>query len=540
MPRPIYCDYDEMEREIVALDPLEHKVVDDDWVLWMNAIDTHVLHNRDEPMFSTDVQLSTLFLDEFSHPPLKQYHNCRACLSFLDHFGSLVTVQPDGKLLSLFFGSNVPEVPTRYQSVAQTLRNAVEQASITHRFFSDKGTWGTRPNDPHSHFYILSPPIRRDPNALMGAARTDFETLSRALKTWEMATIDTLITYLDLNVLPGKEKYLKWIQWLRTQCINENENVRWLAVATSPTGWTHPKASVLGNMLDMIQENKPIPDMIKAINEMLDPLQYQRPTTTSQGNQSQFDKLVDSLGLRPSLFRRYATLDEVEKLWVPGSQDPPSYDGQLSSVDPIPKSVYQAKPERMTWVKFRDMILTKATAIEYKTPSAPSNYIGYVTSISVNDPPILEWDRMEESKGVDHPPAQRNPFSAYVFHKGSDASMWNLTNGMWVKVSGITLAPWMWYGGNFPHHGKFVTFLLESARPTHPSDNTALFPAIVRKEFHPVRSSLEEWNRTHEITGSKNGSACGVAYQSDNQEWNAMIKVCQKGIWVSYLLDRWD
>ena len=102
----------------------------------------------------------------------------------------------------------------------------------------------------------------------------------------------------------------------------------------------------------------------------------------------------------------------------------------------------------------------------------------------------------------------------------------------------VTLKPSMW-GGGHEHQGAGVMFVIAEARESRIA-GAALFPEILKAEFHGIRSVLEAYSRGASIEGMKEPHAAGVMLTKDDKSWNATVRVWSAGRSLDYRLDRWD
>jgi hypothetical protein len=92
----------------------------------------------------------------------------------------------------------------------------------------------------------------------------------------------------------------------------------------------------------------------------------------------------------------------------------------------------------MTWVKFANNVLPDAQSIEVQVPETAERFAALVTSVSPEDPPVLQWDSHEE----------RNPVSWY-YHSGIDAEMRRRVESAGGKHEGTVIrATLMWNNRN--------------------------------------------------------------------------------------------
>ena len=93
--------------------------------------------------------------------------------------------------------------------------------------------------------------------------------------------------------------------------------------------------------------------------------------------------------------------------------------------------------------------------------------------------------------------------------------------------------------GGSDHQGNGVYIVIDGARDSR-KPGLALFPEILKAEYHGIRAGMEAYSRSREIkvTGDP---ACGLAFQkSGGGSWDGLLRVTSKGARVIYKLDRWD
>jgi hypothetical protein len=295
---------------------------------------------------------------------------------------------------------------------------------------------------------------------------------------------------------------------------------------------------MIGTLLDDIASGLDFGSVSRKFAEKM--MRYQRPQAPpSAGNRAQAEKVVEKLGIEKSLVRRFARVNELQRLWTPNPKMKERYGytgkgksifGHLETKEvKTDEFMPMSTPEiMMTWEKFVKTVLPMAENIEYLVKNAVDNYAAILTAYHNDAPPIVQWDNEE----------QRNPFSWYVYNGGSSASRWNLTPGF-TRVTAITLQPPMWYSENV-HQGKGVFLILDGAKDSNYAHcGNGLFPEILKSELREIRSTLEAYSRKETIGGYDEASACGIRLQS-GQGWKATVRVKTATGTTVYKLDRWD
>ncbi|MBK9944317.1 MAG: hypothetical protein IPP13_22175 [Kouleothrix sp.] len=479
-----------------------------------------------------------------------QYNTCSACRQFVRRYGNLVTIAEDGTIQSALWHED--DAPGIYKEPVTTLRLLVENAPVDGVFYDKATAWGQPVTGPWRHLAAQPPAAlvftraTQTPNQAWAEKAEDYRTLCRALADFTPEMLQTAVTLLRSESLYRSEKVLgvaEWLQQLHARRADTKHQIlrdtlTWRAVATAPAGYCHPRSSMIGTLLDDIAAGMPYDDIAGRFKAKMHPLQYQRPQAAPKaGNIAQAEKVVAQLDAAGALARRFARVEEIQALWRPTPPRRPAAgaaDGVFSHLLPAAKQPagVSIPPTTITWVKFRDTVLSQAERIECKIVHGHNTYAALVTAADPNAPPILQWDREE----------QRNPFSWYLYHNGSPGSAWNLHEGSWVSVTAVALQPNLWGEQPLNHQGQGVLFVLEGARDMRPaSAGAGLFPECLKAEFHGVRATIEAYSKRATIADAEQASACGLILQKSNAvAWNAHVRVAMAGSTVEYQIDRWD
>jgi hypothetical protein len=452
-------------------------------------------------------------------------------------------------------------VPEFYQPAFVALHQRVDRARVTGVFLSKDACWGTPVSNGKGYgetwqHLSVSPPVHfwhvdraLDANQAAAAIRENRNTVMNAMVEYQPAVLDETLRVLESGQLTRSEKFLGPVRWLRKLHDwpkgRENQKVRdnilWREVALAPEGFCHIKSSVLGPLMDSVNEGLPFADITRKFSAMLHPLKYQRPTAPpSDGNVRAAEALFEKLGLAQSLERRYARLDELplaDAVWVPRilreADERPvargSIFGHLKTKREASVPSVDLPTQTMTWDKFRRTVLLQSPdAIEFLVPmSGP--FMAFVTAQHEDAPPILKWDREDE----------RNPVSVYTYVRPTSASHWNLRPHAYVQVNAIMAMPWMWGSQSQEHLGADrMLLLLDGCRDTQTGQGNALFPENLRSDIHGARSTVEAYSKSAALGGREEASACG--YIIGGGVIGATLRAKIGGAWSSYRIDRWD
>lgn len=427
------------------------------------------------------------------------------------------------------------------------MKNIVLKSKVNGVFFSENKTLGQPVTGQWHHISVELPSHMVYHSKLTNAGQAmaekleDFRILIAGLLEYPIEVVDQAVTLLKTESLYRSEKCLgvaEWLKDLHVKCANmknnENRNnIIWLVVGAAPPGFCHIKSTMIGTLLDDIASGLSFDSVSRRFAEKMHPLQYQRPQAApTAGNVEQAEKIVEKLGIQKSFNRRFATIEELNKIWVPKEKkESIKSKGIFSHLTTKNKKVQPKMdiPEiTMTWRKFSETILPFAEDIEYLVKDGKYNFSAILTAVHEDAPPIFQWDSEEK----------RNPFSWYVYVGGSNYNRWNLSTG-YSKVTGICMQPSMWYDEN-SHQGKSVFFILEGAKDNRGKNSgNCLFPEMLKSELRQIRSTIEAYSKTEEVEGYNEASACGIKLEY-NGSWDAVFKVTTNTGTATYKLDRYE
>lgn len=493
-----------------------------------------------EPLFQTNAAgLWEAYLDCFPGSE-RQYHNCNSCRSFIQRYGGLVVISDEGITTPALW--DIDDAPAQYVSAVAQIEKIVRRAKVTGPFYSLEPTWGVPFNRSASgvlwsHLNISFICNHRTdglqtPGQRMAEKIEDRKNIHRALAEFNPEIVAQAVQLLESDSLYRSEKVLgpaKFLAQLHAakKTAKNFDNVVWKMVTCAPLGFCHPRASMIGTLLEDLAAGKSFDDVSRAFKSKMHPLQYQRPTASpSTGAIDAAEKIVEKLGIARSLERRFARIDEIQALWRPAPAKPPASGGVFAHLkNAATPSQLSVPPVKITFEKFSRTVLGFGELF-LKVPDL-GNFGALLTALHDDAPPIHQWDTIE----------QRNPFSWYLWHGGSRAQRWGLTAHSLVRVSAIAERPAHWFGRESPNHSRNVMFVLEGARESVNNTGNAIFPETLKSELHGVRSVIEAFSRKATIHGMLEASACGVILSAERP---VHVVYRLNGISTAYLIDRMD
>lgn len=521
---------------------------DRDYALLLKAVGDYFDRAPGQRYFTTDADnLYKVYLRHIDEKE-RQVHTCNACRRFLDQFGSLVTIEPNGKLRSPFWSGLAGKVPEFYRESVAAMNSAAEHADVTGVFVSNELVWGTPKTGAWTHFAVSSPAIHAKVGTTAGQAmaahRHNFETVKRAMQDFTEPALQLALRVLKDGKLDRSDKFVGPVQWLldlrhaldgaKKQPKFIRDRLIWRAIASAPEGYCHPRASVVGTLLADVETGYSFDVIKKRFNEKVAPLAYQRPQAApAAGNIAAGEILVQNLGIERSLERQFATLEDVAVLanfWTPRAPDRPSTNmGVFAGLRPKNKpAMFDFAPgsRTMTWAKFALDVLPEAISIEAKVGASVEAFIALTTACHYDAPVIFKWG---------------HHIAWYVYPGGSHAVQWHVEPG-WNKVTAVVPLPPMLGPAPKPYIGNGVVLTLDKCVDKHDGGN-ALFPECLISELYPIRSTIEAFSKRAKLHGRDKATACGLDLRGGSGERfrpRDLRVTFANGMRAEYKIDRWD
>lgn len=548
-------------------------ISDGDYRAFLNRLQDSYANLNGRPLFTTDAELWPVYLAAFPEAT-RQHHNCSACRRFIERFGGLVTIDDAGVIAPAFWRPEDADVDCINAVAAMVM--AVRRARVTGVFLCSEKEWGTRVTGDWIHLSLVPASGRvferatQTAGQAMAEKRQDYINVNRALDELNIDQLTLAVRVLKSDALYRSEKVLGAAEWLHSTYAarmtargQARANLVWLAVAEAPAGFCHPRASMIGTLLEDIAAGMDFDAVSRRFAAKMHPLAYQRPQAApTAGAIAQAEKTVAAMGAAGSLARRYCRADEVVAIWRPAPTKPARADAQCSACagkgqlgtyqDPgircddcmgsgrvpgvfghlTPKGrevLAMAIPaQAITFAKFRAEVLPTAERIEVLAP-AHGHYACMTTAVNADAPPIIQWDT----------PERRNPVSWYLYVGGSTAEHWGLASrgvsSTWHPVLAISLSPAHWHGGN-EHHATNAILVIAGARDST-NRSACLFPEILKSEFHGIRSVIEAYSNRAKLEDESGQHAAGLMIGKNS---GASVRVWVGSVSSEYRIDRWD
>ncbi len=524
----------------------------------------------DAALFTTDVPGEDLWAAYLAAAPDgdRQNRTCHACKSFVQRFGGLVYLTEHGVQVPAFWPAGAPP---GYQEASMAIGRLVSRARVTGVFLTSEDRLGVASTGPWQHLSSPTPRGARWRGTVLQTAsqraaerNEEYGMLVRGLSDFDLETVRKAALMLRTESLPRSEKHVEMAEWLLDlkdrvgSILNERikENLIWRAAATVPAGWAHVRSGLLGTLLTDIASGADFEGVKRRFAEKIDPSRYLRPQAApAAGNLVEAEKVVAKLGAAGALKRRFAKLSDVQTMWLPKPLSPAVPSGsagaggvfghiQAKGATGAPGAgggvIDLGAPAKLTtWAKFEREVLPYAESMELLVPASRDEFAAMVTAEDPAAPPILQWDRED----------LRNTVSWYVYTSGSMAAAWGLIPRSFHAITAVVARPSTWdKSRSYPQHGEAVCLVLEGAKDTLHQAGLALFPEILRSEYHGIRSSIEALSRAGKLAGRDEAEVCGLMLRNTSGAsgggWTMspyyVVRVKSRGAVVLYQLDRWD
>lgn len=360
-------------------------------------------------LFVVDLDRDALFNAYIEALPYeeKQPHNCNCCKSFLRQYGNIVAII-DGKVETLWDF----EVESPYDAVPNALAWLVRNAPIVDVFVSKQAQLGTDHNfqmkpefsapKKWEHFSATLPANKvyrgsESIESVMGDARSTKQVFKRSLDEITLDSIETVLELIAQNSLyRGEEHKTTLVNFLKHKKAYKNSQNNDLYAWSNFRQGGKIRNSAIGTLLVDLSENMDLDRAVSRFESMVAPSNYKRPTAlVTKSMIESAEKEIKELGLEKSLYRRYATVDDIpvnDLLFVDRDIKKSSglFDSLKDDVQVNPKSL--SKVETVSIDTFINDIIPTATSLEVLLQNNHKNFMSLVASVYDDAPILFNWD----------------------------------------------------------------------------------------------------------------------------------------------------
>lgn len=327
-------------------------------------------------------------------------HDCQCCKQFVRRLGCVVAIK-DGRFESIWH----VEVPEPFKDVAQAMRGAIRDATITGVFRTKEKRYGLEynygENDVrHDHFQglIAARHFALDPEAKIGEAAATFQVMKRGLTEIKLADLDTVLELIEANELYKGAEFKDAIVgfrnlWIEGRKIHPTEkNIDLFVWANLDNRNARFRNTAIGTLFSEMAEGKDLDAAVRAFEKKVAPENYKRPTAVI--TQSMIEDAVQkltTLGLGGAIYRRYARMTDVSVRDVKYVSNSTKMKDNITQL--LASSVHTPTPnlKHATQLKSIDEVIQGATAVHL---FLENRHVGNFVTLTGSDGPerIFKWD----------------------------------------------------------------------------------------------------------------------------------------------------
>lgn len=263
---------------------------------------------------------------------IRQSYNCNSCKSFLRQWGSLVAINGDFTITTLWDFTPSNEL---FNPVVKNLSEYVRSNSISDVFintFSRVGVEKNRCTLPSgevvywNHFYLDIPskfktniPSSLTIDSVRALARGKKEALLNSLTNISESSIDIVLDLISQGSLYRGDEYKSMLSSFRKIQSEYNELTDdrkdpfvWIKSISVPESVAKLRGTSIGQLLEDITNGTDIESAVSSYERKVAPENYKRPKAiVTKRMIEDAQKTIEELGLSESLPRRHSTLDDI-------------------------------------------------------------------------------------------------------------------------------------------------------------------------------------------------------------------------------------
>lgn len=372
---------------------------------------------KQHQLFTKDVGKDDLwrtYLDSFPEGTNEIFrtnteHDCNCCSQFIKRIGNVVAII-DGEITSVWD----VEIGYPYDEVAAAMRQRVMSTEIRSKFFYNQKKISqaqTISGDADeilkfNHFYCELPnsAFSHDYVGKIGTSKGDAQTLRRALDELTIDALEQVSELIESNSIYRGAEFKNAVSGMtqakRKYAALEDDEARDIFVWSNASDYSLSKFrnSVIGTLVVDISDGESLESSVAKYETKVAPANYKRPKsliTESMIKSAMND--VTELGLRESLNRRHATIEDVsvnDILFVDKSFEPLMKDSLVDSLmdEAKPKAKPKSVPNEITIEEFLTRVVPEATEIELFFDSMLKSNLVSLTGPSNEDAaPLFKW-----------------------------------------------------------------------------------------------------------------------------------------------------
>lgn len=380
---------------------------------------------KDKQLFRTDVEKEMLWLTylesfpEGSNPMFRERteHDCQCCKSFIRAVGSMVTIDSNLELISIWDC----DVEEPYKTVAKAMSELVKDAPIKNVLLHESRDVGKKASYEEltsgkvltwNHFYVQLPReyVSQSRGTIYGEKRDTATLFRRSLDEISQSSAETVLELIGQNSLyRGEEhahsvekfiKYKKQFEGLKQkESVTEHQLDRYCWNQNIPGSVTKIKNSVIGTLLVDITEGESLNDAVKKYESKVAPANYKRPKALfTKAMIDKARKTLEELGLTSALGRRFAVAEDITVNNVlfanrdaRKAMNADVFDEMISEVKPDKKKFDRVEEVQIS--QFVEKILPKAESLEVLFERRHvGNLVNLVAPKDSESKGLFQWD----------------------------------------------------------------------------------------------------------------------------------------------------
>lgn len=368
-------------------------------------------------LFVTNVEKEAIWNTYLNSYPEeeKQGHNCNSCRQFLKPYANIVVIGADFKLKSIWDF----EAEGEYAAVAENLSKLAKSAPIKGVFVTKVAKLGTDFNFQElengervrwEHFNFVLPNKFVDKSAKSEeSVMSDYvghkDVFKRSLNELTQDSVETVLELIAQNSLyrgiESKEileVFLSHKKAYSKLTDAEKDNYAWANSVKASGAITKIRNNSIGTLLVNLSEGKDLDFAVTAFEKVMAPSNYKRPNAVVTKRQVEdAEKTIDEMGLRDSLGRRYANVDDItvnNVLFVDrGAKKLVANVFDELKEDAIVNPKKLSKVEEISIDDFIKNVVPKATGIELLFENQHTgNLASLFTAIHAEAPTLFKWN----------------------------------------------------------------------------------------------------------------------------------------------------
>ena len=334
----------------------------------------------------------------------RRTHDCQTCASFVKRLGKVVTSQ-NNQLDSIW---NVEGLEYPYDVVAKAMHELVISHAISNVFRSSEALAGKEYNIEANeagpirweHFYadIDQAFVTQEVASTVGEISTIVGVYKRALDEFSIEALESTIELCD-EIYRGaefKQTVLNFLDFkVAYEKSGQSQYFAWNTYRQAPA---KIRNSAIGTLIIDINEGTDLEEAVAKYEKVVAPENYKRTTAVVTERMKQDAiKTIDELGMRDSLPRRHARLEDISVanvLYASASAQTVMKDPLLEAMGGNDAAIsIPSNPIKVDVDRFFSTILPNSSKIEALVENRHlSNFVSLVAPVNPDAPNMLKWD----------------------------------------------------------------------------------------------------------------------------------------------------